>query len=131
MHPDDAGNVSSVPAFLSDGTVLAAGWAVPSEPVTIYWSNTPGSACRTGTPYVRSKITMRVHGVAFWQAGTSNLYAIDGFSPVDNVMISSISTGAGLCSFPNALYDDLVSLDPTPVDSYNINLTFPWTITTL
>lgn len=132
LVPDAAGNISSVPAFLSDGTTISSGWVIPSEPVTIYWANYTGAPCRTGTPYIRSKKTMRVHGVAFWQVGgPGNLYTVNGYDPVDGIVINSISTADGSCAYPNTAYNDLVSLDPTPVDTFGVNSTFPWTISPL
>ena len=117
------------PAFYSEGATIEAGWLVPAEPVTVYWS---GTVCGSGVPYIRvggSRIT--VLNQLYWAPDSPlYFYKLDSTAIQDNILIKAVqSPTTGACSYPGSggmYYDDMMELDMTPVDAHSLG--FPWTL---
>lgn len=119
------------PAYYSEGSFIEAGWVVPSEPTTIYWS---GTQCGQGNPYLRVGVSRPLtENQLYWVPGSALYPLLMWQSTLDNVLIKSVQTPTGTstatCTYPSLNYylDDMMRLDITPVASPTMS--FPWVVT--
>jgi len=128
---DTLGTMVSPTMVYSEGSVFPAGYIVDAMPSMIFWTDV---ACSVGTPYIAAAYEMRVSNRLYWNPGTGSsakMFEWAGTDMEDGVLIRSVQKAKGICTSyasPGEVMDFKIRLDVTPVATFPIEDTFPWTV---